>query len=67
MQCNLGKTDRIVRAVAGVLIAGAGIHYRSWWGILGLLMIATAAMGFCAAYLPFRLSTRRDAQNGGES
>jgi hypothetical protein len=57
MKCNVGKTDRIVRIVAGVAILIAGWVYGSWWGLVGLLPIGTAVIRFCPAYFPLGIST----------
>jgi len=59
MKKNMGKADRIIRAIAGLLIGAAGIYYQSWWGLVGVVLLATAAMNFCPLYLPFRISTRK--------
>jgi Inner membrane protein YgaP-like, transmembrane domain len=32
MKCNIGKTDRIVRAVIGLIVIAVGIYLKSWWG-----------------------------------
>jgi hypothetical protein len=39
--------DRAIRIVAGIAIVGAGWYYQSWWGLIGLVLLATAAIGFC--------------------
>lgn len=57
MERNMGAQDRIIRVVLGVAIIGAGIAYQSWWGLIGLIPLATAAVGTCPAYLPFGLRT----------
>jgi hypothetical protein len=57
MKCNVGKTDKIVRIIAGIMIIVLGIVFRSWWGVIGVLPIFTAAVGWCPAYLPFGIST----------
>jgi len=57
MNKNMGSIDRTVRAVVGVAVVGAGIYFGSWWGALGLVLLATATIGWCPAYLPFGLST----------
>lgn len=57
MKCNVGKTDRIIRGVAGLAILGAGIYFKSWWGAVGLVPLLTAVFRFCPAYLPFGIST----------
>jgi len=50
MQCNVGKTDKILRVVVGVLIIAAGIYFKSWWGAIGLLPIATGLCKYCPLY-----------------
>lgn len=57
MKINVGNTERIIRVVAGLAIIGVGVYYQSWWGVIGLVPIATGAIGFCPAYLPFGIST----------
>jgi len=57
MKCNVGNADKSIRLVLGVLIIGFGILNNSWFGLLGLVPIATAAMGWCPAYVPFGLNT----------
>ena len=50
MQCNVGKTDRILRVVAGVAIIGAGVVMHNWLGAIGIVPIATGLLRFCPAY-----------------
>lgn len=57
MKCNVGRTDRILRVVIGLAIVGLGIYFGSWWGAIGLVPLATAAIGWCPLYLPLRVST----------
>ena len=57
MQSNVGKTDRIIRVVAGLLILALGFFLQSWWGLIGLVPLLTAAIGWCPAYLPFGFSS----------
>ncbi len=59
MKCNVGKTDRVLRFVAGTLIIGAGVYFQNWWGAVGTVPILTAAVRWCPAYLPFGLSTAK--------
>jgi hypothetical protein len=59
MTKNMGGVDRAVRFVLGVAILGVGLSRGAWWGWLGLVPIATAAVSVCPAYLPFGLSTCR--------
>lgn len=62
MKSNIGKIDKIVRIAIGAGIAVLGIYFKSWWGLLALIPLATAAIGTCPLYLPFGIST---ADRGG--
>ncbi|MGZ8559200.1 MAG: YgaP family membrane protein [Chitinophagaceae bacterium] len=56
---NVGKSDRSVRIVIGVLIAVAGIYFKSWWGIVAILPLVTAFTGFCPLYKVLGITTRK--------
>ena len=60
MKLNVGSADRVIRIVVGVAICAAGWYYHSWWGLIGLVPIVTAAIGWCPAYLPLGLSTKKE-------
>lgn len=57
MKCNMGKTDRILRGIAGVVVIAAGVYYQSWWGAVGIIPLGTAIIGLCPAYMPFGISS----------
>lgn len=57
MKSNVGTIDRVVRAVLGIAIGAAGLYYQSWLGLIGLVPLGTALIGWCPAYLPFGIST----------
>ncbi|MCB2213416.1 DUF2892 domain-containing protein [bacterium] len=59
MNANMGSADRIIRFVLGVLIIAVGIYYKSWWGAIGIIPLATALIRWCPLYLPFGISTCR--------
>ncbi len=59
MKCNVGKTDKIVRVILGIVIGVIGIYFKSWWGLIGLIPIITALVGFCPLYAPFKISTAK--------
>jgi len=58
---NMGTVDRSIRAVVGVVLLilffalQGGIRYI---GLLGIVMLLTAAIGFCPLYKPFGIMTR---------
>ena len=57
MKCNVGKTDRIIREAVGLVIILAGLYFKSWWGLVGLVPLLTAIFRFCPGYVPFGIST----------
>jgi len=57
MQCNVGTTDKIIRVIIGLTIMAAGYYYQSWWGIIGIIPLMTAAIGWCPLYVPFGISS----------
>jgi hypothetical protein len=59
MKRNIGITDRWIRIVAGLVIGLAGIYFKSWWGLVGIIPLTTALIRTCPLYLPFGLSTLR--------
>ena len=60
MKANVGGIDRIVRAVAGVaLIDWVLLMGGPKWAWIGIIPLATAAIGWCPLYIPFGISTRK--------
>lgn len=57
MTKNVGTVDRVIRVVVGLALIAYGVMNSSWIGAIGLVPLATAAMGWCPAYLPIGLST----------
>ncbi|MCB1666892.1 MAG: DUF2892 domain-containing protein [Pseudomonadales bacterium] len=57
MKCNVGKADRIFRVVAGLSIIAAGIYFKSWFGIIGVVPLVTASLRWCPLYIPFGFSS----------
>ncbi|WP_363350555.1 DUF2892 domain-containing protein [Methylocystis echinoides] len=51
MEPNVGKTDRMIRIAVGLLLLSLiFIGPQSWWGLVGLVPLATAFINFCPAY-----------------
>lgn len=57
MKNNVGKTDQIIRVVAGIVLLGLGLFFGSWWGLVGLVPLLTGLAGRCPAYALFGFST----------
>ena len=50
MKKNVGSADKMIRIVLGVVIAALGIYFKSWWGLVGIVPLATAFMNWCPAF-----------------
>lgn len=62
MKQNIGSTDKVIRIIAGLAILSLLFLLEGnarWFGLIGLGPILTAFVGFCPAYLPFGISTRK--------
>jgi hypothetical protein len=58
MKRNVGGIDRVLRIVIGlVLIALAASGTVGWWGWLGLVPLATGALGWCPPYAMLGIRT----------
>lgn len=54
---NLGKVDRTLRVIVGLGILAVGVFYSSWYGLIGLVPLLTAVIGWCPLYCPLKLTT----------
>lgn len=67
MNANTNGMDRIIRVVLGVVLvalawfylAGLGVLWATIIGIVGVVLLITAAMSWCPIYAIFGISTRR--------
>ena len=58
MQCNIGKTDKTLRIVVGLaLLALGAAGVIGWWGLIGLVPLATGLMNWCPAYTLLGIKT----------
>jgi hypothetical protein len=58
---NIGNTDRVLRVILGVALLSMFLIVESslrWWGLFGIVPLATAALGFCPLYAMLGISTR---------
>lgn len=60
MQVNVGSADKIIRIVLGVALLSL-IYFLSgnvrWVGLIGIVLILTALMGWCPLYTLFGIRT----------
>lgn len=57
MKCNVGKSDKIIRYILGLAFFAAGFIFHSWWGLVGIIPVATATINWCPLYSVLRIST----------
>ena len=58
MTHNVGGTERIIRIVVGLVMLGlAATGTVGWWGWLGIVPLATGALGWCPPYAIFGINT----------
>ena len=57
MKCNIGKTERLIRIAAGLLLAAAGIFSHGIWPILGVAVMVSAFIGWCPVRAALGLSS----------
>lgn len=58
MKLNIGGIDRILRIVIGLVLIGLTLNGTiGVWGWLGIVPLATGAIGWCPPYAIFGWST----------
>jgi hypothetical protein len=63
MKCNVGKTDRMIRIVVGLVILI--VHYVYYaitgyycvWANLAYIPLLTGLFRICPLYIPFKINT----------
>lgn len=63
---NVGKTDRIIRVVLGVLLIGnvfLALQHPIGW--LGVILVATGLAGICPVYSLLGIDTKSAAERVG--
>lgn len=62
MKTNIGYTDKIIRYIIGIILLSMLLFISGnakYWGLLGLVPIITAAIGFCPLYTIFGINTAK--------
>lgn len=60
MKRNIGKTDRTIRLVVGLIVFALGVVLESWPGLVGLVLVGTSVVRWCPLYAPFGFSTYKE-------
>lgn len=65
MKKNMGSTDRWIRIALGVVLLGVALFAQSdwrWFGLLGIIPLATGLMNYCPLYTLLGIHTNRDKE-----
>ena len=58
MKNNVGHTDKLLRIGAAVILLGLGATgVIGWWGLIGLVPLATGLLNWCPAYTLLGINT----------
>jgi len=66
MTANVGTVDRLLRIIVGLALIGIalglfGSAYRTVWGWIGIVPLATALVSWCPAYAVLGIGTCKSA------
>jgi len=53
-KCNTDPTAKWIRVIVSLGVIGAGIYYKNWIGLLGIVTLFSAFTGSCSHSLQFR-------------
>ncbi len=57
MKKNVGSIDRVIRIILGLSLIGFAILTQNWWGLVGIVPLLTAFVGYCPVYGLLKVST----------
>jgi len=62
MKQNVGAADKVFRIVVGLALLSLVFLLEGnarWWGLIGLVPLGTALMGWCPVYQTIGISSRK--------
>ncbi len=57
MKQNVGEADKAIRVIIGTLVLFWGLYNRNVLGLVGVVLLTTAFVGFCPLYSVLGFST----------
>ena len=57
MEKNVGKTDKAIRFILGLVFLYLGYAYSYWWYIIAAILLITSFTGSCALYSLLKINT----------
>jgi hypothetical protein len=64
MTKNVGGVDKVIRIVVGIALLALIFVLEGnarWWGLIGVIPLGTALMGWCPAYTLVGVSTAKSS------
>ena len=59
MEKNIGKNDKAIRFILGLIFAYLGYAYSAGWYILAAILLVTAFTGYCGLYPLLKINTAK--------
>jgi predicted MFS family arabinose efflux permease len=50
----------VIRIVIGLGIAIGGVVFESYWGLIGIVILATGVFRYCLLYTMLKINTNKD-------
>jgi vacuolar-type H+-ATPase subunit I/STV1 len=57
MNKNVGTVDRVLRIIVGIVLITWGIISQNWFGLIGIVPLLTATIGWCPLYSVLKINT----------
>jgi hypothetical protein len=57
MKPNVGNLEKYFRIGLSAVIFAAGLYFKSWWGLVGIVPLLTGVFNFCPIYALLGIST----------
>ncbi|ACF10927.1 conserved hypothetical protein [Chlorobaculum parvum NCIB 8327] len=61
MKKNMGQKDRTVRAILGVVMLVYAVVFQNLVGLIGLIPLVTAIVGYCPLYEVLEVTSNKYA------
>jgi preprotein translocase subunit SecF len=67
MSCNVGKLDRILRIVVGLVLIVVAVAFSWPWGYIGIIPLVTGLIKFCPLYTLLKINTSCEVNDTQEA
>ena len=63
MKVNIGPGDRWFRIIGGIILIVVFGWLKSWWALVGVVLLITGILNFCPIYYILKMSTAKKQQS----